>query len=356
MKKRYILIILLIAILALSACKRGKGANPKADDDAQPVTVELLSLRSLDDFITVHGKLEGISNVTMSSEASGRVLQVYKKLGDHVSRGERIGKMENDAYQYRLDQARAGLASAQAAFDTAQRNKNYVEESRAKNLISQAEYNNALSAYEGAKAQLDGAKAGVEAARGGVDGSYFTAPESGTISNLFIATGQFIAPGQPVVTITNASRLVLKTGVGESQISKIRQGQKVLVSYPGKEPISAVVSGYGISPLPGSASYPLDIELANPSGLLPGMVVTAKILTDSYADQLYSTLTHFKAEFGKYYAYVVDKKNVARKREVKLGKIIGEFAIIENGLEPGERIVTSGAENLEDNTKVLVRK
>ncbi len=356
MKKRYILMTLLILTLGFSACKRGKGGDLKSDDEAQPVTVEELGLRSLDDFITVHGKLEGISNVTMSSEASGRVLQLYKKLGDHVNRGERIGKMENDAYQYRLDQAKAGVASAQAAFDTAQRNKNYAEESRAKNLISQAEYNNAVSAHEGAKAQLDGAKAGLEAARSGMDGSYLTAPESGTISNLFIATGQFIAPGQPVVTITNASRLVLRTGVGESQISKVRQGQKVVVTYPGKEPISAVVSGYGISPLPGSASYPLDIELVNPNGLMPGMVVTAKILTDTYSEQLYSTLTHFKAEFGKYYAFVVDKRNVAHKREVKLGKIIGEFAIIESGLEPGDRIVTSGAENLEDGTKVTVRK
>ncbi len=356
MKKRYILIILLIAMLGLSACKRGKNSDQKTDDEAQPVTVETLSLKPLDDFITVHGKLEGISNVTMSSISSGRVLQLYKKLGDRVSIGERIGKMENEAYQYRLDQARAGLSSAQAAFDTAQRNKNYAEESRAKNLISQAEYNNAISAYEGAKAQLDGAKAGLEAARSSVDGSYFTAPEAGTITNLYIATGQFVAQGQPVATITNASSLVLRTGVGESQISKLRRGQKATISYPGKEPISAKVSGFGITPLPGSASYPLEIDLANPSGLLPGMVVTAKILTETHSDMLYSTITNFKAEFGKYYAYVVDKKNVAHKREVTLGKIIGEFAIIESGLKPGELIVTSGAENLEDGAKVQVRK
>lgn len=356
MKTRNILFALIALTVLISGCNRGKGPA-KTEDEIQPVTVEELSLREMDDFITVSGKLEGITNITMSSEASGRILQVYKKLGDVVSRGERIGKIENDAYQYRLDQAEAGLASAQASFDTAQRNLNYAEESLRKQLISQAEYNTALSAFKGAKAGLDGAKAGVEAARTGFSGSFFTAPESGTISNLFISAGQFIAPGAPVATITNASRLLIKTGVGESQINKLRKGQTVEISYPGQATAySGKVSGFGITPLPNSATYPLEIEVVNPKGLLPGMVVTAKILTERYSDLLYSSLTFFSNEFGKTYAFVIDGNNKAHKREVKLGRIIGENVLIESGVGVGDRIVTSGAQNLEEGSTVEVRK
>jgi RND family efflux transporter MFP subunit len=355
--KRYLIIAMLALALSAFSCGRGKGSAPKIEDEIQPVTVEELSLRELDDFITVSGKLEGITQVTMSSEASGRVLQVYKKLGDQVSRGERIGRIENDAYQFRQDQAESGLASAQAAFDTAQRNLNYAEESLKRNLISQAEFNGALSAFKGAKAALDGAKAGVEAARSGVSGSFFTAPESGVISNLNITSGQFVAAGQPVATITNASRLIIKTGVGETQIGKLRKGQTVEISQTGVPgTYRGTVRGFGISPLQGSANYPVEIEVASSQGLMPGMVVSARILTERYTDMLYSSLTYFANEFGKTYAFVIDSANKAHKRQVQLGRIIGENVLIESGVEVGDRIVTSGAENLEEGSKVEIRK
>ncbi|HRY84343.1 MAG TPA: efflux RND transporter periplasmic adaptor subunit, partial [Candidatus Cloacimonadota bacterium] len=202
---KYKLIFLLSLVLVLNACKGGKPAAAMPKDEAQPVTVEELSLRPLDDFITVSGKLEGISNVTMSSEASGRIIQLYKKLGDYVKQGERIGRLDNDAYQYRYDQSEAALASAQSAFDNAQKNLNYAEESLKRGLISQAEYNTALSAFKGAKAALDGARAGLETSRSSVAASYLTAPASGVISNLNVNKGQFVAAGAPVATITDAS-------------------------------------------------------------------------------------------------------------------------------------------------------
>jgi len=105
-----------------------------------------------------------------------------------------------------------------------------------------------------------------------------------------------------------------------------------------------------------SPSYGVEIEISGSQGLLPGMVVTAKILTDRYSDLLYSSLTYFSNEFGRSYAYVVDAQNIAHKREVKLGRVIGEHVLIESGVGPGDKIVTSGAENLEEGSKVEIRK
>ncbi len=357
MKHRYLSLTLLALILTVFSCGKGKGPASQTKDEKQPVTVEELTLRELDDFITVSGKLEGITDITMSSETSGRVLQVYKKLGDQVSRGDRIGRVDNSAIQYRLDQAEAAVASAQASFDNAQRNLDYAETSLQRNLISAAEYNIALTGFKAAKAALDGAKAGLETAQNGVSGSYFTAPESGVISNLNIMAGQFINAGAPVATITDARRLIVKTGVGETQIGKLRTGQRVEVSYPGmEETLSGTIRGFGIRPLAGSATYPVEIEIANPRSLLPGMVVSARILTTRYTDLLFSSITNFSKEFDKTYAFVIDSDGKARKREVSISQVIGEYGVIASGLEAGERIVTSGAENLEDGSPVEIRK
>lgn len=354
---KYKLIFLLSLVLVLNACKGGKPAAAMPKDEAQPVTVEELSLRPLDDFITVSGKLEGISNVTMSSEASGRIIQLYKKLGDYVKQGERIGRLDNDAYQYRYDQSEAALASAQSAFDNAQKNLNYAEESLKRGLISQAEYNTALSAFKGAKAALDGTRAGLETSRSSVAASYLTAPASGVISNLNVNKGQFVAAGAPVATITDASTLIIKTGVGESQIGKLKQGQTARISYPGKaEALSGRVRGFGISPLAGGATYPLEIEVFASKSLLPGMVVTAKILTDSYTDLLYTALTNLTREYDKNYLWVIENGKKANKREVTIGQIIGEYVLLESGVAAGEQIVTSGSENLEEGSLVEIRQ
>ena len=357
MKSSKLILLSLMILILVSACNRGGKPGPKAANTTQPVMVEELELRSLSDFITVSGKLEGITNIVMSAESAGRVLQLYKRLGDRVAQGERIGRLDNEVSQIRVEQAQAALASAQASFDNAQRNLNYAEQSRQRNLISEAEYNTALSAFTGARAGLEGARAGLEQARSGLSGSYLTAPESGTISNLNVAVGQFLAAGQPVATITNASRLILKTGVGESQIAKLRVGQTAVISMVGSsEQYQGRIRGFGISPLQGSSNYPLEIEISSPRNLMPGMVVSARILTDTYNNLLYTDITNVVREYDKTYIYVVTPETKAEKRPVTLGNVIGEFVVIANGAEPGERIVTSGAENLEEGSLVEIRQ
>ena len=145
--------------------------------------------------------------------------------------------------------------------------------------------------------------------------------------------------------------------MGESQIGKLSKGQSVRISYPGlEEPVRGSLRGFGITPLAGTATYPIEIELPGGTGLLPGMVVTARILTDHYKGLLYTSITNIINEFGDNYAFVIDATGQARKREVTLGSIIGEYVVLESGLAEGDRIVTSGAENLESGSRVEIRK
>lgn len=355
MRKIYIFALLLPFIF--SACgKRNTATKGPAKDDRQAVMVEELSLRPLDEFISVSGKLEGITDLTMSSETAGRILQLYKRLGDRVDKGERLGKVENEILQIRLDQAEAALLSAETSLDNAHRNLNYAEASKTKNLISDAEFNTALTAFKSAKAGFDGAKAAREAAKLAYDNSYLLAPESGIISNLMVSAGQYINPGTPIAKITDSSSLILKTGVGETQIGKLSKGQAAEIRYLGNErKFNGRIRGFGISPLTNTATYAVEIEVAPQGVLMPGMVVSAKILTQRYQNLLYTAIPNISKEFGKNYLYVV-QGDKAIKKEVLLGKIIGENVEILSGVEAGEMIVTTGSENLEDGSPVQIRK
>lgn len=357
MRDRTIAIIIVAATMLTAACgkKPGKPARA-AGKDNQAVMVEELVPGALSDYVQISGKLEGITDITMSSETSGRILQLYKRLGDYVGKGERIGMVENEVLQIRQTQAEAAMTSAEIAMQNAKKNLDYANATRAKNLISEAEYNSAASAYNAAKAAFDGAKAGAEAARLAVSNSYLIAPEAGTISNLMVASGQFINAGTPIAKITDTKSLVLKSGVGESQISKLKKGLGAEISYVGsKQLFHGTVRGFGSSPITNTANYAVEIEIPGNSTLMPGMVVSAKILTNRYKDLLYTGIANISKEFGRDYVYVVENDK-AIKKEVTLGKIIGTEVEILSGVEPGELLVTTGAENLEDGTPVTIRK
>lgn len=361
--KPYIVIIAAI-LLSLTACGKkdapqtmGKGPG---NDDRQAVMIESLSPRDIDEQITVSGKLEGITDIVMSSESSGRLLELYKKLGDSLNQGDRIGKLENDVTRIRVEQAEAAYNAAESSFSNAQKNLSYAESAKAGKLISEAEYNTAIAAFKGAKAGLDGASAALESARLAYANSYLVAPAKGKISYLHVALGQYIAPGMPIVSITDASTLILKTGVGESQISKVRTGLAAEINYQGKS-YRGSIRGFGIKPMAGSANYPLEIAVSPGQELLPGMVVRAQIKTNTYRNMLSTLLTNVSKEFDRNYLWLLSssedgKTQVANRVEVELGQIIGQYVQILSGAAEGDVIVVSGSENLEDGSAVKIRE
>jgi RND family efflux transporter MFP subunit len=360
--KRYMIIFAAI-VLGLSACGKkddsATAAKGRGNDDRQAVMVESLSLRDVDEYVTVSGKLEGITDIVMSSESSGRLMELNKKLGDTVQAGDRIGRVENEVSRIRVEQAEAAFSSGESALQNARKNLDYAEIARAQNLISEAEYNTAISAFKGAKAGYDGANAALEAARQAYNNSYLVAPAKGKISYLHVAVGQFVSQGMPIANITDGSTLILKTGVGESQIAKLREGQIADISYQGKN-YQGRVRGFGIRPMAGSANYPLEISVSPGSALLPGMVVRAQIKTNTYRNLLYTSITNVAKEYDKNYLWVLNSgegdKQIASRREVQLGRSIGQFVEIISGAEIGDVIVISGSENLEDGSPVKIRQ
>lgn len=358
MKTRYIL-ALLIALLIV-ACGQDENAakspNP-GKENRQSVMIEELSLRDIDEYVRVSGRVEGITDITMNSESAGRILALYKKLGDTVAEGERIGQVENEVLGKRLESAQGARNSAEINLGIARNKLEYAQNSWDRNLISQAEYSASQAAFNAAQAAYDAAAANAESAALAYENSYLIAPASGTISQLYIAVGQYLNPGIPVADIIDASSLILKTGVGESQIGKLKTGQSAVIAHQGRS-FTGSVRGFGISPLPGSSSYPVEINIPSASGILPGMVVSAKIKTNTFRKLLYTEIANINTEYDKNYLYVIENEQdtpIARKQEVSLGRSISEYVELLSGVKPGEQIVISGSENLEDGSAVKIR-
>jgi RND family efflux transporter MFP subunit len=354
------LMIIIIVLFSMNACSKKTNTNEKKNtgnvDREFPVLLETAELKNLEEYITVSGTLEGKTDISLLSESSGKIVEIYKKLGDWVSKGTAIGRVDNSDYESTFQQAKASLVAAEASFESAELNYTSSESLFKKNQISQSEYSNAKSAYKNALANHEGAKARVEQARKALENSRFVTPVSGQIVDLPVQIGQTVSPGVKIAGIVDTKNLLIKTGVGESFIRSVKQSAPVSVMYKSTaKEYSGKISGIGLKPLNSTANYPIEISLVPNSDLLPGMVVDAKILSNVYRNVIYTSLNNLIQEYDQYYVFIVDEQSIARKVPIKIGAKVNESVIILEGIKVGDRIVYEGMENLESGTKVSIR-
>ena len=354
-----VIIILGAVALLLSACSKPGGEFGRMKKEAAPtsVIVEIVQPRDLEEFIKVVGTLEGITDITLSSEVNGKIVERYKNLGDWVNTGEAIGRIDNADMKNMVDQAEASLLAAQASFDSAQLNLTTSEKLYEDDKISKMAYLEAQIGIKGAQANLEAAKAGLASARRLLQNSLFTAPVSGYITNISLEVGEMIGAGSPVCSIVNSKKLLIKTGIGESDIMSVSKGQHVSIHYDDyPQEFHGKITGVGIKPLMGTASYPIEIELDNSEGLLlPGMVVEGYILAHVYEDVIYTSLNNISEKYDDKLVYTIDENNISHVINIELGDEVDRNVIIKNGLQIGDKLVREGYENLQEGTKVIIK-
>ena len=306
-------------------------------------------------YAEITGKLEGITDIVYYSEVAGKVKSVEKGLGDKIRKGEAIAYLESENYQISYDQAKSELKSAEAGLEALKIKLETTQKLYESGKVSKFELTNDQSALKKAEAAVDGAKANVERARINYENSKFLSPVDGSIAQLNIKQGQFIATGQPVAAIVDCRQLVIKTGVTEYDIQAIKTGAEVEIRHNGSEKIIyGKVTGSGKKP-DATGNYPVEIVIENEGmELIPGMIVRGRIESRKIVNVIYTDFDNIIEEFGNYFVYLVNSENKAVKRKIETGKKYGNSMLILSGVEPGEKIVVSGADALTNNAQVKI--
>lgn len=358
MKRSILLITFLTIIIVFSSCsrpQRGGFGGSNNQEEAVTVLVQEIQPGNLEKYIKITAKLEGITDVTVISETSGKIISVNKNLGDWIKAGESLGRIDNSDYLNALEQAQANALAAEASYETATIQMNVSESLYQQGKISESEYLQAQSAVKSAEAGLKGANAAIHIAEKAFNNSQFTAPVSGYISEINLEVGEYISMGSIVANIVNHKKLIIKTGIGESDIGYVKVGNDVKINYEGKEYI-AYVTGKGIKPVTGGNNFPVEMELDNPDlKLLPGMIVDGYIHTGTFENVIYTSIENLREKYDQELVYVINSENRAELHVVELGEKVANNVIITSGLEPGDKLVIDGIDSLSDGTLVEVK-
>jgi RND family efflux transporter MFP subunit len=323
------------------------------------------------DYVMVVGNLIGEATVDVSPRLNGRIESIAVRLGDRVSKGQVIAKMDDRDVREQVKQAEASLELARATarqreFDkvasqtTLDRQKSLYE----RNLQTKQTLEDAEARFNASAAQVDVAKAQVMQTQARLDELKITlsntiilSPSDGFIGKRTLDPGAFAGANTPVVSVVDLRSVRLIANLVEKDFRRVTPGVEAMVevdAFPG-ETFGGQVSR--VSPVFDAATRTagLEIEVPNPGyRLKPGMYARVRLTVDRRPNALTVPRNAVVDSEGKRGVFLVDDGNVARFHVVRTGLQDGEKVEILEGLNDGQRVITTGAIALRNGDRVTL--
>ncbi len=314
------------------------------------------------------GRVVAPNSTALASSAAGLVASVAVADGAVVRAGDLIVKLDDRAISATLVKDQAQLSRDTAALKDATATNDRTSDLVAKGDATAQAGDDALAAIREAQAAIDFDNAQIAADRVALDLTRVTAPFDGQIGALLVSPGAYLAPGAPVVTLTQMKPLYAEFALPESDLAAARQAlaDKTLVARLGGA--SAGSPGDGTAP---AASYPvvfLDNAVDGPSGTFrlralladddgafwPGQSLSVTVRLGQVADLVLVPGVAVQPRQDGATCFVVKADDTVEARKVVLALRAGDQAGIGSGLAPGEVVVTEGQGSLRDGAKVSV--
>ena len=233
---------------------------------------------------------------------------------------------------------------AKAAYEAAKLEFERMEALVADRIVSAKEFEQAKLNYANAKAAYE-AVANKQTAKGVA----VVAPLNGYLKNIQVKEGDYVAVGQPLATIAQSNRLMLRADVSERYYSSLPMVQSAHFKTPYDEQVYRLsdlrgrLLSYGRASGGDSFFVPVTFEFDNKGAILPGSFVEVYLLTKPLEQVISVPVESLIEEQGLYSVYVRLDADCYRKQPVTLGANNGVDVQILSGLKGGEAVVTKGA-------------
>jgi RND family efflux transporter MFP subunit len=359
------------------------------------VTTEAVRRQDLRRVIDVVGTLAAADEVTIASEAVGKVVQIRADLGDRVKTGDVIVELDRAKAQYKVDQQRATLnrslakvgtqagadippldqvpdvrkASTQMAQselawkragELSQKSlisQEQLEDAEAKYVTDKAAYEAALQNAKDLRADIDASEAALRLSERELMDTTIRAPFDGYIQKRLVSLGQFVQVQTPIASLVKVDPLKLVAEVPERMAPWVKAGGKVSLTvdaYPDHQ-FEGTVSRLSPAINQQSRAFPLEADVPNHDGALkPGTYARARIESDRVDTILTVPYGAIQNRYGVNRLFVVEGDRLVSV-EVKLGDRLGERVEITGGIEGGKPVVVSDVDRLAEDMRVQVR-
>ena len=351
-------------IWLLSACGSPEPEAPRE----RVLSVEIMEVAfgQLESRTSLAGQVHPNQEVRLTSGMAGRAERVHVRAGDAVTAGQPLITLDQKDIRNGIRQAEAALAVAEAALAsvTEQQAQALRELERTRVLyeegavtlqqLEQAEMGASETGLNNTRAQVNQARVSLEVARSSLQDTVLESPLNGIVTAVTVEPGEIVSGQTPAVTVAALDPVLVKASVSEYLVNRFSTGQEVLVSIPAAfdESLEGTVATVGVSPASGTMTYPMEIEIPNPDGIIrAGMFAEIELTTETRSNVLVIPSEAVVIREGRSVVFLV-QDNRAVMRDVVVGLDNGTQAEIRSGLNAGHRIIYRGQDFLDDGSLI----
>jgi RND family efflux transporter MFP subunit len=351
MKSKLIAVIVLVVVaiaIAFTLASNKKEIdkqNTPIDRSHFPVAVSVfeVAMRPSNSEVSLPALLKENETATISVASMGKIMTLNIELGSKVRKGQVIGQVDTRAMQKQKAQLELTVAKLKADYE---RNKALKEG----NAISAVNLSDSKYNYESNKLALEQLEQQIADAN-------IVSPLNGIITDKKVVAGEFVGAGTPIATVVDVNQIKTVIFVSESDVYYLSQGQEVTVDsrlFPEKT-LKGKISY--ISPnADNNHRYKVEVTLSGKDTILKaGTYVNVHFQLGIDKEVLQVAKSALVNGILDPYVYVTDGKT-AHKRKIVLGREIGDYYEIIDGLKTGERVITAGKINVTEGCNVKVEK
>jgi membrane fusion protein, multidrug efflux system len=355
---RWILLALVAAGLGYYGWQRVHGENQEAATNGvqksarNPVRVSIATVEKTDFpvYLTGLGTVQAFNTVLVRSRVDGQIDKIAFTEGQVVKQGDLLAKIDPRPYQATLDQAKAKKEQDEA--NLANTNLDLQRFIKLGEFATRQQLDTQRSSVSQLTAQIAADAAAIANAETQLDYTDIKTPISGVVGLRQVDVGNIVnASAQSgIVTITQIEPIAVIFTAPEDQLPNIKDAQgatplkTIAITTDGKRPLAegtlAVVNNQVDST---SGTIRLKAVFDNKDhALWPGQSVSTRLLVRTLKNATVIPDDAVQHGTDGLYVYAVDQNNKAELRKVKVSQSIDGRSVIDQGLSPGERVITAG--------------
>ena len=359
MEKSKILMFAASALLLVS-CGGGGGRPTFGDNEFPVVTVGTSSASSQ---ATYPASIKGVQDVQISPKIGGFITRINVKEGQTVGAGQVLFEIDNATYQAQVRQAQASVNTAQAACNTAKLSYENSQKLFENKVIGDFELKSATNQYEQAKAGLAQAQAALASAKEQLSFCFVKSPASGVVGTLPFKVGALVGAQNVLTTVSNNSSMEVyfsmtekdalemsKSGDGLSQLPavQLQLADGTIYGHEGKvTKMSGVID-------PATGTVQLIAVFPNAEKLLKSGGSGAIVIPHDNNSAIVIPQSCVSEVQDKKFVYTLGKDNKVVYTEIKVApQNDGNNYVVTEGLKVGDKYISNGITKLSDGMVIV---
>lgn len=238
--------------------------------------------------VTANGSLGAVQTVTVGSEVSGKIVELFADFNSAVTNGQVLARLDASTYERQVEQAEAELQSAKASLKLAEANFRRAQELRGLELVSQADYDQTEATLAQAQASLQVRQASLSKVRVDLEKTTIISPMDGVVISRAVDVGQTVAASLNAPTLFTLAQdlrqMRIEAQISEADVGGVEEGQTVTFTvdaYPTRT-FTGLVNQVRFAAITnqGVVNYVAIVDVDNGDlKLRPGMTANASVVT-----------------------------------------------------------------------------